>query len=67
MIVIETCPVCGSDIQDVNLCTYPPIPAKQCPKCGWKWQGKQEEIVRVPFDPKKYEESLNSVSFNIFK
>lgn len=56
MIFVETCPVCGNDIQDINLCTYPPIPAKQCPKCGWKWQGKREEIVRVPFvDPHTHE------------
>ena len=62
MIIIETCPDCGHDLQDLNLCTYPPIPAKQCPNCGWRWQGEQEQIVRVPFNPNKL--SLTDIIFN---
>lgn len=29
--------------------TYPPIPKKECPVCGWSWTGKPEEVIRVPF------------------
>lgn len=49
MIVIETCPKCGADLLNEVLCTYPPIPQKYCPRCGWKWTGQREEVVRVPF------------------
>lgn len=49
-IIIETCPKCGHDLQDLVITTYPPIPAKQCFNCGWHWEGKREEIVRVPFN-----------------
>ena len=58
-ILIETCPGCGYDLMDINLCVYPPIPCKQCWKCGWRWEGKQEEIVRVPFNPELYEGEQN--------
>ena len=49
-IIIETCPKCGHDLQDVVLCTYPPIPRKECHNCGWSWEGQREEIIRVPFN-----------------
>ena len=49
MIIIETCPKCGHDLQDVVICTYPPIPRKVCWNCGWSWTGKPEKITRVPF------------------
>ena len=49
MIIIETCPVCGHDLQDTVICTNPPIPRKECHHCGWSWEGKQEEVIRVPF------------------
>ena len=52
--IIEVCPECGADIESLEICTYPPIPVKQCLKCGWKWVGKQEEIKRVPFNPDDY-------------
>lgn len=35
MIIIETCPKCGHDLQDEVICTYPPIPRKVCWNCGW--------------------------------
>jgi hypothetical protein len=47
--IIETCPECGHDLQNLMLTTYPPIPQKQCFNCGWTWTGKQEEVIRVPF------------------
>ena len=49
MIMIETCPKCGHDLQNTVICTYPPIPRKVCWNCGWSWTGKPEKIVRVPF------------------
>ena len=49
MIVIETCPKCGNDLQDEVICTYPPIPRKVCWNCGWSWTGEREKIKRVPF------------------
>ena len=49
MIIIETCPKCGHDLQDVVVATYPPIPQKKCFGCGWEWTGEPEQVVRVPF------------------
>ena len=53
MIIVETCPECGADLVNEVLCSYPPIPAKLCPQCGWSWVGEREEIRRVPFEPNK--------------
>ena len=50
MIIVETCPKCGHDLQDVVVCTYPPIPRKVCWNCGWSWTGEPEKITRVPFN-----------------
>jgi hypothetical protein len=47
MVIIETCPKCGHDLQDLVICTYPPIPRKECHNCGWSWEGEREEVVRV--------------------
>lgn len=49
MIIVETCPKCGHDLQDEVICTYPPIPRKVCWNCGWSWTGEREKIKRVPF------------------
>lgn len=49
MIMIETCPKCGHDLQNTVICTYPPIPRKVCWNCGWSWTGEPEKITRVPF------------------
>lgn len=57
MIIIETCPECGHDLIDLVLTAYPPIPAKQCPRCGWRCEGEQEEVIRIPFGGNMY--SLN--------
>ena len=48
-IIIETCPKCGHDLTDLVIATYPPIPQKKCFGCGWSWEGKREEVIRVPF------------------
>ena len=47
--IIETCPECGGDLMPYVICTYPPIPAKKCLKCGWRWEGEREQFIRVPF------------------
>lgn len=49
MIIIETCPKCGHDLFDSVICTNPPIPEKECHNCGWTWEGKREEVIRIPF------------------
>jgi len=49
MIIIETCPRCGGDLRDEVIATYPPVPRKSCPKCGWFWEGVRERVMRVPF------------------
>lgn len=48
-IIIETCPKCGHDLMDEMICTYPPIPRKSCPSCGWSWEGEPEQVIRRPF------------------
>lgn len=50
MIIIETCPICGEDLFNYMIYTNPPVRKKECMACGWSWTGKQEEVVRVPFD-----------------
>ena len=47
--IIETCPKCGSDLETLVITTVPPIPAKRCQRCGFLWEGRQQEIVRIPF------------------
>ena len=51
MIVVETCPKCGGDLDVLTLTSNPPIPARRCRRCGWYWQGKMETPVRLPFHP----------------
>lgn len=50
-IIIETCPKCGAELQNIVIDTFPPIPKKQCYRCGWSWTGKPEKIVYKPFEP----------------
>lgn len=58
MQIVETCPKCGAELLGISIATYPPIPAKQCPRCGWYWEGSMEEIKYVPFkEPSKEEPS----------
>lgn len=60
-IIVETCPKCGHDLQDLMIATYPPIPKKECWNCGWSWTGESEEIIRVPFGGAGKCESLNCI------
>lgn len=43
-ILIETCPNCGAELQNIVIATFPPIPKKQCYHCGWSWEGKPEKV-----------------------
>lgn len=60
MIIIETCPECGYDLVDMMLASYPPIPKKICPRCGWSWIGNPEEVTRVPFGGNSYYKTYKS-------
>lgn len=53
--VIYTCPECGGDLVDYVIATYPPISAKSCPNCGWRWEDKMDVIKRIPFNPEEKE------------
>lgn len=50
MIVIETCPKCGHELQNIRIMTYPSILQKECYNCGWSWNSEPEEIVIKPFN-----------------
>ena len=62
--IIETCPQCGGDLVNYIITTYPPIPGKKCMSCGWSWEGRGEEIKRVPFDPDRKEENKTTVEYH---
>ena len=47
--IIETCPKCGDILMNTIIDTYPPIPCKDCPSCGWHWEGEPEPIEYRPF------------------
>ena len=47
--IIETCPKCGAVLMNTVIFTYPPISAKDCPSCGWHWEGNPERIEYMPF------------------
>lgn len=51
MRIIEMCPKCGHDLIDSVIAVIPPIYKKECPRCGWQWEGKreQDDVIRVPF------------------
>lgn len=45
-----TCPICGHNLINIMIDTYPPIPRKECTHCNWSFGGgTQEKIIRVPF------------------
>lgn len=54
--IIETCPKCGAILMNTIIDTYPPIPCKSCPSCGWHWEGKPEPIEYIPFGGNGLEE-----------
>lgn len=60
--IIETCPKCGHDLEQMMLACYPPIPKKYCPYCGWYWTGGPEEVVRIPFGEGSYDISTSNAT-----
>ena len=50
--IIYTCPKCGGDLQHYCIATYPLTYMYKCVRCHWQHE-KQDEIVRVPFEPVK--------------
>ena len=44
MLIVETCPRCGTPLLDSVVATFPPIQQKNCPSCGWHWEGKPESV-----------------------
>ena len=40
--IVYTCPKCGENLRETMIATYPPIPRKECPNCGWEWEGPPE-------------------------
>lgn len=61
MIFINTCPKCGSDLNSVVICTYPPIDRVECPCCGW-YNESSNKIVREKFKESK----VNTSEENLF-
>ena len=60
-IIIETCPKCGHDLQDLILTTNPPIPQKKCFSCGWEWTGEPEQVIRRPFGGNSFYPDDNNI------
>lgn len=55
--IVETCPVCGHDLEQMIL-----VPKKYCPYCGWDWPGEYEiNIEESYFDPVL----SNQTTFNV--
>lgn len=54
--IVETCPKCGAVLMNTVICTNPPIPCKDCPACGWHWEGTPEPIEYIPFGGNGLEE-----------
>ena len=46
--IVDSCPKCGAVLMNTVICTYPPIPCKDCPSCGWNWEGNPEPIEYRP-------------------
>ena len=53
--IIEICPKCGAELMNTMILTCPPIPCKDCPSCGWHWEGKPEPIEYRPFEVSELE------------
>ena len=50
MVIIYTCPKCGSDLIDLVITTNPPKSGKQCPNCGWHHiEESEEQEIRIPY------------------
>lgn len=53
MRIIQTCPKCGGDLQDIIKTSYPPKAAQICMSCGlevtYDPEIIAENVIRVPF------------------
>lgn len=49
MILNETCPVCGADLEYSQIATNPPISVKRCTKCFWYYESNREPFIKTPF------------------
>ena len=63
MIFIDTCPECGSDLNSMTICTYPPIERVECPCCGW-YRESQNKIIKKKFTT-YYDKMLENTNKNI--
>lgn len=54
--IVEICPKCGEPLMDIMLASNPPIPKKECYKCGWSWTGESERIEYKPVGIDTYQE-----------
>lgn len=46
---VYTCPQCGHDLRLTQLTSNPPINEYHCFNCGWFYQEKRDETIRIPF------------------
>ena len=53
--IVYTCPVCGHDLVEMCLTSYPPQYIQKCFFCGWSGMDKEDQvkIVRVPYGSEK--------------
>lgn len=56
--IIETCPKCGSDLVESMICTMPPVRQKTCSFCGWSWESRPADVIRIPFNESEQEYQL---------
>ena len=59
--IIETCPVCGADLDHIVLTSNPPQHKVKCSQCGWQ-HIESEETVRVPYVVGKHENITPCIS-----
>lgn len=45
--IIYICPECGGDLVDYVITTYPPIQAKKCLRCGWRWESQTTPMTNA--------------------
>ena len=48
MTIVETCPICGSVLETVQLFTSPPVDVIKCRNCSWSHVNR-EQICHKPW------------------
>ena len=46
--IIEICPICGSDLEHTVLTSNPPQRKVKCSRCGWQ-HVETEKTIRIPY------------------